>query len=143
MSHGQPHASSSRNSPPYGSFYNGSGGPDSKPDLSNMYSDGPMSRIDPSLQSHHQMGPPQHYPQQGGQNGMGQHPGMHSHNSHSSMSGSPSMHSNEPRSRERDIDSLLNGVGFASVQSGEPKYMGSSSGSESPPSLSMLDAGGH
>lgn len=33
------------------------------------------------------------------------------------------------RGGQRDMDSLLNGVGFAGVQSGEPKFMGSSSGS--------------
>ncbi|KAL7411596.1 fungal-specific transcription factor domain-containing protein [Mrakia frigida] len=123
--HHQPHASSSsstaRNSPPYSNFYSASAA-DSKPDLSNMYNqDGPLGRIDPSLHQHQMGPPPGHYQQ---------HPGMqqHSHNSHSSMTSSPSMHSGEPRSRERDIDSLLNGVGFASVQSGEPKFMGSSSG---------------
>lgn len=103
-------------SPPYGNFY--SAPPEAKPDLQHQHSGYQPMMIDPALQ-------------QNGFHGQG-----YSHARQSSSNGSmtPNGAGGEGSSQSsgvpgRDIGSLLNGVGFAGHESGEQKFMGSSSGS--------------
>lgn len=104
-------------SPPYGNFY--SAPADTKPDLQHSHSGYQPMMIDPSLQ----------------QNGYGHQGGGYSHARQSSSTGSMTPGGAEGSSHSsgvpgRDVNSLLNGVGFAGHESGEPRFMGSSSGSE-------------